>query len=154
MYCGRIDTQVKIHGYRMSSSIESYLSQCDGVEWAPARWQGTGADSSSSPSSSLKGRTLDGEKLQEELRRKLPPSMVPAHFAVFSALPVTCRASLIARCSPTSRSGFSATARLSRRAQPRGAHRPGDCTRLPGMDEISFTTTSSARWHLDHRGAG
>jgi len=39
-YCGRIDTQVKIHGYRIElEAIESYLSLCAGGD---GRLQGAG----------------------------------------------------------------------------------------------------------------
>ena len=140
-YLGRIDTQVKVHGYRIElEGIESYLSQCDGVVMAACKVQGTGAEQQLVAFVVLeKGRTLDGEKFQEELGRKLPPYMVPTHFAVLDALPMNVSGKLDRKALPdvklriqrdrgivAPRNGLEARIAQAIRA----------C--LPGMDEISI----------------
>lgn len=140
MYCGRIDTQVKLHGYRIElEAIESHLSQCDGVEMAACKVQETRAEQQLVAFVVLgKERTLDGEKLQGELRRKLPPSMVPAHFAALGALPVNVSGKLDRKALPD------IEIRIQRGCEmvaPRNSLEAriaqAICACLPGMDEIS-----------------
>jgi non-ribosomal peptide synthetase-like protein len=140
MYCGRLDTQVKIHGYRIElEAIESHLSQCDGVEMAACKVQGTGAEQRLVAFVVLgEGWTLDGKKLQEELCRKLPPSMVPAHFAALAALPVNVSGKLDRKALPdveirVQRNDEMVAPRNDLEAQIAQAI----CACLPGIHEIS-----------------
>jgi non-ribosomal peptide synthetase-like protein len=89
-YHGRIDSQVKLRGYRIElEEIETALARCSGVREAACRVQGEGA-----------GQVLaahvvaeDPEHpprspgLREQLQRSLPGYMVPTLFAVLDELP-------------------------------------------------------------------
>lgn len=91
-YLGRIDSQVKLRGYRIElEAIEAILSAAPGVRAAACRVQGEGG-----------GQTLVAhvipevpadppgfDSLKELLRRALPEYMVPARFALIDALPTS-----------------------------------------------------------------
>lgn len=90
LYLGRIDSQVKLRGYRIElEAIESCLVRCTGVREAVCRVQGSGehqmlaayivpADTAHIPVESV---------LKAELERQLPPYMVPSLFGVLPILP-------------------------------------------------------------------
>jgi non-ribosomal peptide synthetase-like protein len=91
-YHGRIDSQVKLRGYRVElEAIESRLAECVGVREAACRVQGDGA------LQTLVGfvvpddgrETLSFDDLKASLRTMLPAYMVPSRFATLSSLPVT-----------------------------------------------------------------
>ncbi|AHH99336.1 non-ribosomal peptide synthetase [Kutzneria albida] len=89
-YHGRIDSQVKLRGYRIElEAIESCLSRCPGVREAACRVQGEGAgqvlaahivpvDPAAPP---------EDESLRQGLRQSLPEYMVPAVFGTIAELP-------------------------------------------------------------------
>ncbi len=89
-YHGRIDSQVKLRGYRIElEAIETCLSECEGVREAACRMQGDGAqqaiaafivpfDAESPPSF---------EELKMVLGRSLPAYMVPSLFGFLAELP-------------------------------------------------------------------
>ena len=91
-YHGRIDSQVKLRGYRIElEAIESVLARCPGIREAACRVQGEGAtemlaahvvpDDLQSPP--------HVELLKDELRRALPTYMMPAAFGILDELPRT-----------------------------------------------------------------
>jgi non-ribosomal peptide synthetase-like protein len=91
-YHGRIDSQIKLRGYRIElEAIERRLAECDGVREAACRVQGNGGhqtlvafvvpeDGSEAPSF---------DDLKTSLRKTLPAYMVPSRFGVLSDLPTT-----------------------------------------------------------------
>jgi non-ribosomal peptide synthetase-like protein len=91
-YHGRIDSQVKLRGYRIElEAIESRLAECVGVRQAACRVQGDGAQQTLVgfivPEDGLE--TLSSDDLKASLLRMLPAYMVPSRFAMLSSLPVT-----------------------------------------------------------------
>ena len=86
---GRIDSQVKVRGYRIElEAVEACLARCAGVREAAARVQGDGAaqvltahvvpvDEEIPPS----------DVLAEQLREVLPSYMVPSRFGLLRELP-------------------------------------------------------------------
>jgi non-ribosomal peptide synthetase-like protein len=88
---GRLDTQVKIRGYRIElEAIESCLAQCDGIEMAACKVQGTDGEQQLVAFVVLRsGYTLDCVSLRETLNHQLPPPMVPTYFATLPMLPTT-----------------------------------------------------------------
>jgi non-ribosomal peptide synthetase-like protein len=91
-YHGRIDSQVKLRGYRIElEAIESILARCPGIREAACRVQGEGAtemlaahvipDDPKSPP--------HVEQLKAELRKALPTYMMPSAFGVIDELPRT-----------------------------------------------------------------
>lgn len=91
-YLGRIDSQVKLRGYRIElEAIEAHLTAAPGVRAAACAVQGQGAVAilvahilptsiSAAP---------DFAALKEHLRRALPSYMVPARFALIEKLPTS-----------------------------------------------------------------
>lgn len=94
-FVGRIDHQVKIHGYRVElGEVEAALRQYPTVEDAVVTVHETEegqqrllayvvAEETSEPT----GMTL--EELRQHLRRKLPPWMIPAALVTLDAFPLT-----------------------------------------------------------------
>jgi acyl-coenzyme A synthetase/AMP-(fatty) acid ligase len=93
-FLGRIDAQVKLRGFRVEfSEIESVLMQCDGVQSAvctvrdldgtqqlvayvvphPTMW-------AKQPAATIETMVLPMDAWRKQLRQKLPPYMIPAHF--------------------------------------------------------------------------
>jgi non-ribosomal peptide synthetase-like protein len=90
-YHGRIDSQVKLRGYRVElEAIEARLAECPGVREAACRVQGNGSrqtlvafvvpDNCHSPSF---------DALKESLLKTFPSYMVPSRFATVATLPTT-----------------------------------------------------------------
>ncbi|PYT09181.1 MAG: amino acid adenylation protein, partial [Acidobacteria bacterium] len=90
-YHGRIDSQVKLRGYRVElEAIEAKLAKCEGVREAACRVQQNGSQQM------LVGFVVpeDGHKpkfddLKKSLLRVLPAYMVPSRFAILDDLPTT-----------------------------------------------------------------
>lgn len=87
---GRIDSQVKVRGYRIElEAIETRLMECAGVREAACRVQGEGAqqriaafvvpDNHDAPP--------DFDYLKNALRQRLPVYMVPSRFGILATLP-------------------------------------------------------------------
>ncbi len=91
-YEGRIDSQVKLRGYRVElEAIEARLAECDGVREAACQVQKDGGQQMLVafvvPED---GRTsLSFDELKASLRQVLPTYMVPSRFATLSELPTT-----------------------------------------------------------------
>ncbi|MDY3554423.1 amino acid adenylation domain-containing protein [Gemmata sp. JC717] len=100
---GRIDSQVKVRGYRIElEAIESRLAACPGVRAAACRVQGEGPQQQIAafivPADPASVPPFDA--LKEALRAQLPGYMVPAHFGLLSALPVSVSGKLNRRALP------------------------------------------------------
>ena len=90
-YHGRIDSQVKLRGYRVElEAIEARLAECEGVREAACKIQQDGAQQTLAafvvPEDS---HELSYDNLKASLRRVLPPYMVPARFATLTELPIS-----------------------------------------------------------------
>lgn len=90
-YHGRIDSQVKLRGYRVElEAIEARLAECDGVREAACRVQGNGAKQTLVAFIVLEdGHAPSFEGLKAALRKALPTYMVPSRFAILAQLPTT-----------------------------------------------------------------
>ncbi|TCO47279.1 non-ribosomal peptide synthetase [Actinocrispum wychmicini] len=89
-YHGRIDSQVKLRGYRIElEAIESFLARCAGVREAACRVQGEGAAEVIAahlvPVDATQPPSLDD--IKQYLRKVLPAYMVPAVFGLIADLP-------------------------------------------------------------------
>ena len=93
LFCyGRIDSQVKVRGYRIElDEIDVQLQRCDGVREAASTVQGDGASARlvafvvpADPSAPLTPKAL-----RDALLKTLPSYMVPSQFATIAALPRT-----------------------------------------------------------------
>ena len=87
-YHGRIDSQVKLRGYRIElEAIESRLVECVGVRQAACRVQGDGAQQTLVgyvvPEDGLE--TLSFDNLKAFLQTMLPAYMVPSRFATLQS---------------------------------------------------------------------
>ncbi|WAZ21838.1 amino acid adenylation domain-containing protein [Streptomyces cinnabarinus] len=90
-FLGRVDHQVKVRGFRVEpGEVETALLGCTGVKSAVvlARRRPDSADSYLCAYLSGDG-TLVPDEVREQARAALPPHMVPAHFMVLPALPLT-----------------------------------------------------------------
>jgi non-ribosomal peptide synthetase-like protein len=91
-YHGRIDSQIKLRGYRIElEAIERRLAELDGVREAACRVQGNGAHQTLVafvvPENGRAAPSFDD--LKAFLRKVLPAYMVPSRFGVLSDLPTT-----------------------------------------------------------------
>lgn len=103
-YHGRIDSQVKVRGYRVElEAIESRLAECDGVREAICAVQTS--DSQQALVAFVvpeDGRdSLSFDDLKSALRNVLPVYMVPSRFATLSELPKTVGGKLNRKALPT-----------------------------------------------------
>lgn len=90
VYHGRIDTQVKLRGYRIElEAVEARLSECEGVREAACTVQGEGAQQTLVvfivPDNPNQVPSFDD--LKSSLQKVLPSYMVPSHFGVLADLP-------------------------------------------------------------------
>ncbi|QUQ72196.1 non-ribosomal peptide synthetase [Kutzneria sp. CA-103260] len=91
-YHGRIDSQVKLRGYRIElEAIEAVLARCPGIREAACRVQGEGATEMLAahvvPVDPRKPPRVD--QLKAELRKALPTYMMPGAFGIIEELPRT-----------------------------------------------------------------
>ncbi|WIY00898.1 amino acid adenylation domain-containing protein [Amycolatopsis mongoliensis] len=87
-YHGRIDSQVKLRGYRIElEAIEASLARFPGVREAACRVQGEGAGQVIAAHLVPDGALPDATVLKEHLRKALPAYMVPAVFGEAETLP-------------------------------------------------------------------
>ncbi len=100
---GRIDSQVKVRGYRIElEAIDHALVACDGVRAAASRVQNAEGDSI------LVGYVVpaiprdppDPARLKDALRERFPDYMVPSRFMLVSELPTTPGGKLDRRALP------------------------------------------------------
>ncbi len=102
LYRGRLDHQVKVHGFRIEpGEIESVLLGHPDVEQvvvtAP---QGTGGDRQLVAHLVSSGQAPDSAELLALLREKLPAYMAPAHFVTLDALPLLSNGKLDRKALP------------------------------------------------------
>lgn len=91
VYHGRIDSQVKLRGYRVElEAIEARLAECEGVREAACKIQQDGAQQTLAafvvPEDS---HELSYDNLKASLRKVLPAYMVPTRFAMLAELPTS-----------------------------------------------------------------
>ncbi|MBL7223545.1 MAG: AMP-binding protein [Candidatus Brocadiae bacterium] len=91
-YLGRIDSQVKLRGYRIElEEIESHLVECPGVREAACCVQGQGVEQRLVafvvPQQADAPPCFDG--IEATLRDVIPAHMVPSRFGLLSRLPTT-----------------------------------------------------------------
>jgi len=87
-FCGRVDHQVKLHGYRVElGEIESVLRNCAGVQEAVVLAQDDAAGEIELVACVVS--SVAPQALREHLKAQLPPYMVPAAFVVMEKLPLT-----------------------------------------------------------------
>ena len=91
-YLGRLDDQVKIRGYRVElGEVEAVVAEHPTVRQcvALAREDESGSKQLTGYVIPRDGQAITPKELREFLRRKLPEYMVPAHFVVLAAFPLT-----------------------------------------------------------------
>jgi amino acid adenylation domain-containing protein len=102
-FCGRIDHQIKLHGYRVElGEIEGALRAQGGVREAVvlAREDASGDKqlvafiSASAAHPALFADELTAATLREYLKGRLPPYMVPSAFVLMQSLPLTANGKL------------------------------------------------------------
>lgn len=89
-YHGRIDSQVKVRGYRIElEAIETSLARCEGVLEAACRVQGEGPAQAIAAHLVVSDRMRPPqvERLKSSLRAELPSYMVPSMFGLIDVLP-------------------------------------------------------------------
>lgn len=86
---GRIDSQVKVRGYRIElEAVEACLARCGGVREAAVRVQGEGAAQAlTAHIVPVDGEVPASDVLAEQLRQRLPHYMVPSRFGLLRELP-------------------------------------------------------------------
>lgn len=95
LYCeGRIDFQVKLHGYRIElGDIENNLLQLDEVQQTAVlpRYEGDKIKNLVAfiKSPTLEGTFKDSKMLKSKLKEKLPSYMVPKNFIYLEEMPLT-----------------------------------------------------------------
>jgi len=90
-YHGRIDSQVKLRGYRVElEAVEARLAECEGVREAACTVQKKGAQQILAAFVVPEDHSeLSFDNLKASLRRVLPAYMVPTRFAMLPELPTT-----------------------------------------------------------------
>lgn len=86
---GRIDSQVKVRGYRIElEAVEACLARCEGVREAAVRVQGQGvAQVLTAHVVPVDEAVPASDVLAEQLRQRLPHYMVPSRFGLLRELP-------------------------------------------------------------------
>jgi non-ribosomal peptide synthetase-like protein len=102
-YHGRIDSQVKVRGYRIElEAIESRLAECEGVRAAACRVQDEAGQQTLVafvvPEDGCNSLSFDA--LKTSVRKVLPAYMVPGRFAFLTELPTTIGGKLNRRALP------------------------------------------------------
>lgn len=94
-YCGRMDLQIKLHGYRMElEDIEQNIMKLPGIRRAavlPVRRGGQVRSLSAfvAAEEMPKDAFAESQRLREALRRFLPDYMIPKKFVFLESLPLT-----------------------------------------------------------------
>lgn len=87
IYEGRMDQQVKVHGYRIEpGEIEARLVEVPGVESAAVLVKGSGMEAVLV--AFLRGAAIPEQTIREALLRSLPLYMIPGSFLFVDAFPV------------------------------------------------------------------
>jgi non-ribosomal peptide synthetase-like protein len=104
VHLGRLDGQVKLRGHRVElAAIEAVLARCPGVRAAGCRVQGEGPHRviAAHVVPAAAGAPPAAAALREELRRQLPPYMVPGLFGFLDRLPTQVGGKLDRAALPT-----------------------------------------------------
>ena len=94
-YCGRIDLQIKLHGYRMElGDIENNLLKLEDIKKAvvlPVVKEGAVKSLTAFlvPSSPVTNNFQAAQKIRKELARYLPAYMIPKKFIFLDTIPMT-----------------------------------------------------------------
>ena len=94
-YAGRIDLQIKLHGYRIElEDIENNLMKLPGVERAAVTPNYRGGEVKSitayiMPDEMPEDAFREGQRLREESKKYLPEYMIPKKFVFVKTVPVT-----------------------------------------------------------------
>ncbi|MFZ1289536.1 MAG: amino acid adenylation domain-containing protein [Melioribacteraceae bacterium] len=89
-FVGRVDTQVKLRGFRIETGeIETILNQIEFIEQSAVVLNETEDRKLIAFIVSSKQENIDINELKNKLGSKLPTFMVPAHFEIIDALPLT-----------------------------------------------------------------
>ena len=91
-FLGRVDTQVKVRGYRVElGEIEAALMERPGVKMCAVLAREDEPGDKQLVAYAVPGELgkLNAEELRESLLRKLPKYMVPSHFVLLDSLPLT-----------------------------------------------------------------
>jgi amino acid adenylation domain-containing protein len=89
-FLGRVDDQVKIRGHRIElQEIELVLRSCPGVRDAAVKVVGAEAAGLAGYVVLEPNAGWDDDEVRHRLRRSLPDYMIPRHFVVLAALPLT-----------------------------------------------------------------
>jgi non-ribosomal peptide synthetase-like protein len=87
-FAGRIDTQVKLRGFRIElAEIESALMQCRGVRSAVVALRRDSAGIEQLSAYVVPSRAIDEVEIRSDLRARLPAYMVPATIDTLPTLP-------------------------------------------------------------------
>ena len=114
-YHGRLDDQVKIHGYRIEpAEVRSALLEDPDIEDAAVVARGEGTERKLVAYLVPRGAaTLDTYGSRQRLSRSLPPHMVPSAIVVIGALPLTANGKLDREALPAPSAPDATTASLS-----------------------------------------
>ena len=102
-FLGRVDRQVKIHGFRVEpGEIEAVLQKVTGVATAVviAGKDAAGADRLVAYVVPSPGATPMADQLREQVKQRLPEYMVPAVFVTIAKLPLTPNGKIDTRALP------------------------------------------------------
>ena len=88
-YLGRLDSQIKILGHRVElGEVESVVREVSGYDGVVALgWPAT-AKGADAIEVFLQADACDTQRLLEQLRRRLPPYMIPRHVRLLSRFPL------------------------------------------------------------------
>ena len=99
-YCGRIDDQVKVRGFRVElGEVETIVRNCPGVRDATIVLQESGPDKRLVAYVVLDEETTVDE-VRRSMQRKLPEHMIPSVFVPLQALPLTSNGKIDRRALP------------------------------------------------------
>ena len=121
---GRIDTQIKLRGYRIElEAIEATLAACEGVRQAACRVDGAGdaAQLVAFVVPRVPASPPTAAALRSVLGARLPAYMVPAQVAIVASLPTTVGGKLDRRALPALGVATATTAPAAARRPPRDA---------------------------------
>ncbi len=106
-YLGRLDQQVKIRGYRIElGEVEAVLAEMPGVNEVAVIAQTDSAGTKSLVAYLVTGdQAISQSALREALSAKVPAYMVPSHFVMLAALPLTANGKLDRAALPAPSSG-------------------------------------------------
>ncbi|RZM84279.1 hypothetical protein C3B51_03995 [Pseudoalteromonas rubra] len=98
-YCGRVDHQVKLRGYRIElEEIERHLSAIDGIKQAVVTLNEQQLSAYVVPEDAMTGHALvtseQAQLLRQALLQSLPEYMIPSVFVALDALPKTLNGKL------------------------------------------------------------